>query len=132
MEAADGNPTIDTIWAVSNSLKVPLSELLSEAEPPAVQVIRADTGPNVIGKTLTARLIRRFSFVNGVLELFHMYIEPGGVTAGHAHPAGVHEHVLVMQGELRTGPEKHLTTLGPGDYITTWCAIDAWRCRELG
>jgi transcriptional regulator with XRE-family HTH domain len=118
MEAADGNPTIDTIWAVSNSLKVPLSELLTEAEPPAVQVIRADSGPNVSGETVVARLVRRFSSPNGVLELYHMHIKTGGVTAGHAHPAGVHEHVLVTQGKLRTGPEDHMTILGPGDYIS--------------
>ncbi|MCW2762962.1 MAG: family transcriptional regulator [Marmoricola sp.] len=118
METAEGNPTIDTIWAVSNALKVPLSELLSEAEPPPVQIIRAGAGPNVVGETLVARLIRRFSFNNGVLELFHMRIEPGGVTVGHAHPPGVHEHVLVMQGELRTGPEDHTTTLAAGDYIS--------------
>ena len=119
MEAGSANPTIDTIWAVSNTLHVPLSELLSEAEAPLIQVIRAQTeGPSVVGKTLVGRLLRRFRLSNGVLELIHLRIEPGGITTGHAHPDGVYEHVLVVQGQLRTGPDAEQTTLGPGDYAS--------------
>ncbi|WP_426247583.1 helix-turn-helix domain-containing protein [Nocardioides sp. LHG3406-4] len=119
MEAGSGNPTIDTIWAVSNTLQVPFSELLSEDEAPAVQIIRAETeGPNVVGATLVGRLLRRFRLSNGVLELLHLRIEPGGITAGHAHPEGVFEHVLVMQGKLRTGPDDQQATLEAGDYAS--------------
>ncbi|MDQ6526646.1 XRE family transcriptional regulator [Nocardioides sp. LHD-245] len=118
MEAGSGNPTIDTIWSVSNALKVPLSELLTEAEPPAVQVIRAESGPNVVGETLVARLLRRFRLNHNVLELLHLTVEPGIATPGHTHPSGVHEHVLVIQGELSTGPVGQAVTLGPGDYAS--------------
>ena len=119
IEAGSGNPTIDTIWAISNTLKVPFSELLAEDEAPAVQIIRAETDrPEVVGQTLVGRLLRRFRLSNGVLELMHLRVEPGGITEGHAHPMGVYEHVLVIQGELRTGPEDQPATLGPGDYAS--------------
>lgn len=119
MEAGSGNPTIDTIWAVSNTLQVPFGDLLAEDEAPAVQIIRADTeAPSLGGATLVGRLLRRFRLSNGVLELLHLRVEPGGVTDGHAHPSGVYEHVLVIQGELRTGPEGQQAILGPGDYAS--------------
>lgn len=119
MEAGSGNPTIDTIWAVSNTLQVPFSELLTEDEAPAVQIIRAESErPNVVGATLVGRLLRRFRMRNGVLELIHLRIEPGGMTEGHAHPAGVYEHVVVMQGKLRTGPNDQQASLDSGDYAS--------------
>jgi transcriptional regulator with XRE-family HTH domain len=118
MEAAQGNPTIDTLFAVSTALRVALSELVTDSEPPAVQIIRAKDGPQVAGSALSARLIRRFDAGARVLELYDLRIFPGGQTDAHAHPAGVIEHVLVSQGTLATGPPEHLAELGPGDYIS--------------
>jgi transcriptional regulator with XRE-family HTH domain len=118
MEAGDGNPTIDTLWAVSNVLKVPLSELVTDSEPPAVQVIRAPATPEGGERGAITRLIRRFSSSSGLLELHHLQIMAGEATEGHPHPTGVHEHVLVTRGTLTTGPDDHLTELGPGDYIS--------------
>lgn len=118
MEAAQGNPTIDTLFAVSNVLRVTVSELVTDTDPPTVQVIRAADGPRVAGTALTARLLRRFNNGAGVLELYDLRVHPAGGTRGQAHPAGVVEHVLVSSGVLSTGPEGQLTQLGPGDYIS--------------
>lgn len=118
MEAAQGNPTIDTLFAVSTALRVALSELVTDSEPPAVQIIRAQDGPQVAGSAVSARLIRRFDAGVRILELYDMRIFPGGQTDAHAHPAGVLEHVLVSHGTLATGPPEHSAELGPGDYIS--------------
>ncbi len=118
MEAAQGNPTIDTLFAVSTALRVALSELVTDSEPPAVQIIRAKDGPQVAGSAVAARLIRRFDTGPRVLELYDLRIFPGGRTDAHAHPTGVLEHVLVSQGTLATGPPEHTAELEPGDYIS--------------
>lgn len=118
LEAAQGNPTIDTLFAVSTALRVALSELVTDSEPPAVQIIRAKDGPRVEGGAISVRLIRRFDPGVRVLELYDLRISPGGQTDAHAHPAGVLEHVLVSQGTLATGPPEHSADLGPGDYIS--------------
>src|SRR5919197_5232964 len=58
LEAGDGNPTVDTLYALANALGVPLSDLLERPEPGA-QVVRAGAGPVVEGAALHARLLER-------------------------------------------------------------------------
>src|SRR5215218_7602809 len=46
LEAASGNPSMETLWALGVALGVPFSALV-EPPAPAVQVIRAGQGPTV-------------------------------------------------------------------------------------
>src|SRR4051794_3760835 len=58
LEAGEGNPTVDTLYALANALRVPLSDLLDKPAPGA-QVVRAGAGPAVEGAALDARLLER-------------------------------------------------------------------------
>src|ERR671916_3387774 len=57
LEAGRGNPTVETLYGLASVLGVTLADLLVEAEPPAVQVVRAGEGPQVSRPVLEARLL---------------------------------------------------------------------------
>lgn len=118
LEAGSGNPTLDTLFAVASVLGVALSELVSDDEPPPVQIIRAGEAPLITGAGIETRLLRRFNTAGGgVVELYDLLVLDGIVTHAHEHPLGVFEHVLVHDGRVRTGPADEPVELGPGDYI---------------
>src|SRR4051794_16116831 len=58
LEAGEGNPTVDTLYALANALGVPLSDLLDRPAPGA-EVVRAAAGPAVEGAALEAHLLER-------------------------------------------------------------------------
>lgn len=118
MESAQGNPTIDTLFAIAKILGVTLSDLVRESGTPELEIIRASEGTVVPGQALEARLLRRFVNNGAVLELYDFTVHPGPPSENQEHPAGVFEHVLVNSGRLRAGPAESTTVLSPGDYIS--------------
>ncbi|CAL9296416.1 hypothetical protein SUDANB66_02628 [Streptomyces sp. SudanB66_2053] len=117
LEAAGGNPSMETLWALAVALGVPFSALV---EPPAprVQVIRAGEGPTVRSD--------RSSYVATLLsasppgarrDLYAVDLEPGTVRASDPHMPGTVEHVVVSAGRVSAGPEGEELELGVGDYM---------------
>lgn len=116
LEAGNGNPSVETVWALGVALGVPFSRLV-EQEPPAVRVIRAGQGPAIrsqqaefTGTLLTAGAphTRR--------DIYRIELEPGQVRDAEPHLSGSVEHLVVSTGRLRTGPISDPVELGPGDY----------------
>jgi transcriptional regulator with XRE-family HTH domain len=118
LENGNGNPTIDTLFAISTALAVPMSELITDAEPPAILVVRADEATTVAGGGVAARLMRRLDMGGGVLEVYDIVVTPDVAFERSAHPHGVFEHVLVHSGRLRLGPVGDQIVLEPGDFIS--------------
>jgi transcriptional regulator with XRE-family HTH domain len=115
LEAGQGNPTIDTLYALADSLGVALGDLIGEpASVPGVLVLRAGEGTTVHG-AITANLLDR---VHGH-RLAEVYTITFSTRRRNAdpHPAGTLESIVVVSGHLRTGPAAAPADLGPGDYI---------------
>ena len=116
LEAGQGNPTIDTLYALANALDASLGDLIgASTDPgPAVEVVRAGGGARVEG-AVAARLLDR---VHGH-RLAEIYDATFSTRTRHAdpHPAGVVESILVTGGRLRTGPVSAPVDLGPGDFV---------------
>ncbi len=49
LKAGNGNPAIDTLFAVASVLGVALGELVTDGEPPPVQIVRAGQAPVISG-----------------------------------------------------------------------------------
>ena len=111
LEAGEGNPTLDTLYALADALKVPLSELL-ERPPAGPQVVRAGEGAHVAGAALDANLIDR----GAGYEIYAIRFHPGAARHAQPHPFGVEEHLHVHSGRVRVGPEDAPVELGPGDF----------------
>ena len=111
LENGDGNPTLDTLYALADALNVPLSDLL-ERPPAGPQIVRAGEGAHVEGAALDANLISRGPNV----EIYAIRFHAGTVRHAQPHPLGVEEHLHVHSGRVRVGPEDAPVELGPGDF----------------
>jgi transcriptional regulator with XRE-family HTH domain len=114
LEAAQANPTVETLWSLAQALGVPFSDLTLEAPPPATQVIHADDGEWITGDPISSRLLHRLA-VPGVLEIHQIRIHPGRARRSDAHLHGLTEHVVVHTGRMRVGPAEEPVLLTAGD-----------------
>ncbi|MFJ4688039.1 helix-turn-helix domain-containing protein [Streptomyces sp. NPDC088789] len=118
LEAASGNPSMETIWALAVALGVPFSALV---EPPApmVRVIRAGQGPAARSDQAgyTAALLS--ASPPGVRrDLYDVALEPGAAHESEPHIPGTVEHLVVAAGRVKAGPRGAEEELGAGDYMT--------------
>ena len=117
LEAAGGNPSMETIWALAVALGVPFSALV-EPPAPAVQVIRAGEGPTVHSEqsSYTATLLSA-SPPGARRDIYQVWLEPGTVRDSQPHIPGTVEHIVVSGGRVKAGPEGEQVELGPGDFL---------------
>lgn len=115
LESGTGNPTIETVFSLSNAFRVPVSSLLTERTPADVVLVRS-AGLDVLSSSaVDLRMLRRMDLPGTVFELYDQRVRPGAVQSSAGHP-GL-EHVVVTSGELRVGPPDAPYVLGPGDYV---------------
>ncbi|GGO90886.1 XRE family transcriptional regulator [Wenjunlia tyrosinilytica] len=115
LESGSGNPTIETVFSLSNALRIPVSSLLTERVLPDVVVVRSAGLDVLSSNAVDLRMLRRLDVASSVVEVYDQRVRPGQVQHSGGHP-GL-EHVVVVSGVLRVGPEGHTHELGPGDYV---------------
>lgn len=117
LEAGSGNPGLETLWALSVALDVPLSRLVDPPRRP-VQLLRAGEGPAVAAEhsPYVARLLATCP-PGARRDIYLVAAQPGAARSSAPHMPGVVEHVVVVDGRALVGPAEHPFELGPGDYI---------------
>ena len=119
LESGKGNPSVETLWAIAAALQVPFARIVEEVRP-SMRVVRAADVPPMhsaetpgwAGRLLTA------SHGRGTFDLYALDLEQGAVRHADPHHAGVLEHLVVVVGRLRAGPQSDPVLLGPGDMVT--------------
>jgi transcriptional regulator with XRE-family HTH domain len=139
LESGKANPSVETLWAIAAALRVPFARIVEE-ERPAMRVVRsADVppmhsaeAPGWAGRMLSAAHDR------GTFDLYSLDLEAGSVRHADAHHAGVVEHLVVVVGRVRAGPQTGPVELGPGDLVTfgadvphVYEALETARCVLL-
>lgn len=118
LEAATGNPGIETVWALAVALGVPFSVLV-ESPGPAVTVIRAGEGPTIRAEEASYAGTLLSAGPSGVRrDIYHGAMEPGSVRESEPHIPGSVEHLIVSTGRVLAGPSGERVELGPGDYMS--------------
>lgn len=117
LESASGNPSVETLWALSVALDVPFSRLVEPVKP-RVQVIRAGEGPAVLSERAeyVATLLASCP-PNARRDIYLITAEPGAAKESDPHMPGVVEHVVVCSGRARVGPVDDPVDVRPGDYV---------------
>ena len=117
LESGTGNPSVETLWALSVALDVPFSRLV---EPPvaSVEVIRAGEGPTVFSERsdYVATLLSSCP-PNARRDLYLISAEPGKPRESDPHMLGVVEHVVLSRGRALVGLTGEPVELEPGDYL---------------
>ncbi|MFC8129005.1 helix-turn-helix domain-containing protein [Streptomyces sp. NPDC057302] len=118
LEAATGNPGIETVWALAVALGVPFSVLV-ESPAPAVTVIRAGQGPTMQAEQASYAGTLLSAGPPGVRrDIYHSAVEPGSVRESEPHIPGSVEHLVVSTGRLLAGPSDETVELAAGDYMS--------------
>ena len=117
LESGTGNPSVETLWALSVALDVPFSRLVEPAIP-RVQVIRVGEGPTVYSEhaEYVATLLASCP-PNARRDIYLISAEPGRARESDPHLPGTVEHVVICGGRARVGLRDDPVELGPGDYV---------------
>ena len=119
LESGRANPSVETLWAIAAALQVPFARLVEE-ERVALRVVRAaDVPPMHSAETpgWAGRLLTT-SHARGTFDLYALDLEAGAVRHAAAHHRGVVEHLVVVVGSLRAGPQTGPVLLEAGDLVT--------------
>jgi transcriptional regulator with XRE-family HTH domain len=119
LESGKANPSVETLWAIAAALQVPFAQLVEEQRAPLrvvrardVPAMRSAEAPGWAGRLLSGSQRR------GRFELYALDLEQGTIRHADAHHSGVEEHLVVVTGRLRVGPQDGPVELGQGDLVT--------------
>ncbi|MEU9201584.1 helix-turn-helix domain-containing protein [Streptomyces sp. NPDC048332] len=110
LESGTRNPTLETLYALTTALGLPLSAVLSDPLPTG----RAPAPAGVSGSAVTAVLLERYEDGAAVTDVFRISIRAGAVQESEAHVPGTRESLMVLTGTAVVGPPDGTTTAGPG------------------
>lgn len=116
LESSKGNPSIETLWAITSALEVTFSTLFDVSEPD-VSLVRANEGDTVRSDQAsyqTTLLANCLSVTRR--DLYRVDLEPGTMRRSAPHPVGTFEHVVLCGGKARVGPLGAKEVLNAGDY----------------
>ncbi|GAA3603188.1 XRE family transcriptional regulator [Marihabitans asiaticum] len=117
LEAGQGNPGVETVWALATALGVPFAALI---DPPQAEsaLIRADEGDPTRSDTAEYTALVLSHSPPGVRrDLYRIEAEPTGPKRSDGHAAGTIEHVVLVRGRARVGTADDTVELLPGDYL---------------
>lgn len=125
IERGQGNPSIDTIWALAAALGVPFTSLFHEEPPPDdVSIVREDDGSVIAveqaGLESDGLIVRHMLTRTGgaLIEIYTLVLDEGAVRDAEAHVPGLFEHITVAAGSLEISTESFSEILHQGDLIS--------------
>ncbi len=118
LESGEGNPSVETLWSLSNALGVQFSDLLDSPSRP-VEVIRFGDGPVIAAATAeyTTTLLSPAP-PHSRRDMYLIRAEPGVPKVSAPHVRGAVEHVVISAGSARLGPVGAAVELRAGDFVT--------------
>lgn len=125
IERNETNPTLGTIWRLSQALDTSIEEVLRSEERPAL--IEKATGAQVpVLNSEDGKFCLRITGWSNVVDWVQVYeieAQPGGVLDSEPHAPGSVENLTIYKGKLRvTSGEDSFTGVG-GDTLRYRCDL---------
>jgi transcriptional regulator with XRE-family HTH domain len=119
LERNNGNPSLETLWALARALEIPLGFLFTDHDGrTGVRVVRQDEGSIAFQQPgYVSRLVAGWE-VDGEVEVYLTAMDEGARRDSDSHGEGVIEHALVIDGRVEIGVGDELIELGPGDLMS--------------
>lgn len=119
IERGQANPTFGTLWNITQSLGLELSDLVEASTPrPAVVIerLQARLTPTIASQD-GACLLRILSpgGTAGQMEWYELTLKPGGRLESEPHGSGAMEHLTCLAGQLQVRSGDAEQALVPGD-----------------
>lgn len=125
IERGQGNPSIDTVWALAAALGVPFASLFhDERAQDDVTVVRADDASLVAvdpaGLESEGLIIRHLLTRPGgdLIEIYTLELDEGAVRHSGAHVSGLFEHLTIMAGVVEISTSGFSEVVRAGDLIS--------------
>ncbi|MER7757287.1 XRE family transcriptional regulator [Kitasatospora sp. NPDC097643] len=115
LESGTGNPTLETVLALSRVLGVPISDLVDGRPSGELTVVRAADVEALSGEGVDLRPLRRIESGDSVVEVYDQQFRTGGTQDSTGHIGT--EHTIVQVGRLGVRVNGCEVELGPGDYV---------------
>ncbi|MFD5514900.1 helix-turn-helix domain-containing protein [Streptomyces sp. NPDC127066] len=109
LETGTRNPTLETLYAVSAQLDLPLAVLLADPDP-------TERPAEIHGTAVSAALLETFTDNEVTSELYRIRIRPGVTQVSPPHQHGVTEHLTVFAGRARVGPARNPIVVPAGGH----------------
>ncbi|MBT2449730.1 helix-turn-helix domain-containing protein [Streptomyces sp. ISL-43] len=107
LESGRRNPTLETLYALTTALEVPLSTALHTTGLAAT----------ISGTAVDAVLTERFEDATAVTETYRVRIRAETAQESAAHSPGTTEHIFILSGTARVGAVAGpVLALGPGEH----------------
>jgi len=123
IERNETNPTLATIWRLSQALDVSIERVLQSAqdEPFLEKTSRADT-PILVSDDGRCKLAI-VGWIKTVewLQVYEFFAEPGGVLESEAHQRGSVESLSLREGELTVEVAGAVETVRTGETLRYRC-----------
>ncbi|MGX6448752.1 helix-turn-helix domain-containing protein, partial [Patulibacter sp. S7RM1-6] len=116
LEGGRGNPTVETLHALSRALGSSIADLVAAVPAPGPRVVRASEGAPTEGWAMPATFMHASHLGASVVELYRVTWESGRVHASPPQPPGTMEQVYVLAGTVDVGIEGDAVRLGAGDF----------------
>lgn len=118
LEAGQGNPSVETLWAIATALDIPLS-FLFESPISEVTIIRAEEGAELSSEAaeFSASLLSS-SPPSRRRDLYRTKLVKGSIRESKPHSQGTIEHAFVASGIVQLGPKGSTEKIKAGDYFS--------------
>lgn len=106
LERGRGNPSLETLWALANALHVPFAALFEDDQPADdVRLVRYGEAPVIASSSgfVSRHILSRDHA--GRFEVYAMELAEGRARRARGHGGTLTEHVVVMAGRARVGPD---------------------------
>lgn len=120
LERGNGNPSLDTLWALAKTLTIPLGSLFTASTNHSDTEIKRLIDAPVIardGTKVIAQLLAGWRTA-GEVEVAVVTLAPNATRNSRGNAGGVVERAICMSGLIEVGPEGSSSLLEPGDMLT--------------
>jgi transcriptional regulator with XRE-family HTH domain len=122
IERGEGNPSVETLWRVSQALGVPLGRLLAGEPQPRTRRIAARDGAPIRSEAGMDAWLLHADGREHRSEVFASDLPKGIDQHSDPHLPGTEELIVCVKGRVRVGPVGEEVELGPGD--AAWFTAD--------
>ncbi|POR01513.1 XRE family transcriptional regulator [Alkalispirochaeta sphaeroplastigenens] len=127
IEAEKVNPTVATVWKISQGLQVEINRLLEGSEEP-VRKFHVTTRDDIVAldtdeEGLHIDVLTPIQMVED-LEMYLLTFAPGGALRSAPHFPNTEEFLTVIRGSIHVRAGDRDARLGEGDFIRYQCDVE--------
>ncbi|KAK3606760.1 hypothetical protein CHS0354_018354 [Potamilus streckersoni] len=126
IERNEANPTIGTIWRLSNALDIKMEDVIGTEETTAFFGTLTDNSTPVIRSEdglCTLRVVSPLQTVEWV-QWYEFTARPGGVLESDGHQPGSTEHLTLLEGTLKVTALNEKKIVSAGETIRYRCHLN--------